>query len=170
MNKKNRGTVACLLWLCATPVFAQSTATPEAVSGAAQLEFLQKAVAGTPYSALVIHTKVEITPLSVRSKNPKKAVEEAAGEEERHTYYARVLETFKGKAHATIRYEMIVEKGESAGLDSKPQLLTLCKGPRGFYWPGTGASFSGEADMIGVARRAAKQPVARGAASDSQCD
>jgi hypothetical protein len=170
MNKKNRVTVACLLWLCATPVFAQSTATPEAASGAAQLEFLQKAVAGTPYSALVIHTKVEIIPLSVRSKNAKKAVEEAAGEVERHTYYARVLETFKGKAHATIRYEMVVEKGESAGLDSKPQLLTLCNGPRGFYWPGTGASFPGEADMIAVARRAAKQPATRPNVSDSQCD
>jgi hypothetical protein len=170
MNKKKWRLVAYLLWLCAMPVFAQSTASPQTVSSAAQLEFLQKAVAGTPYSALVVHTKLEITPLSVRSKNVKKAAEEAAGEEERHTYYARVLETFKGKAHSTIRYEMVVEKGESATLDSKPQLLTLCKGPRGFYWPGTGASFPGEVEMIAVARRAAKQPATRGAVSDAQCD
>jgi hypothetical protein len=170
MNKNKWQAVACLLWLCATPVFAQATASPEAASGAAQLEFLQKAVAGTPYSALVVHTKVEITPLSVRSKNPKKAAEEASGEEERHTYYARVLETFKGKAHSTIRYEMVVERGESATLDSKPQLLTLCKGPRGFYWPGTGASFPGDVEMLAAARRAAKQPATRTPASESQCE
>lgn len=169
MNKKKWRLATCLLWLCAIPVFAQSTASAEPASGAAQLESLRAAVAGTPYSALVIHTKVEITPVSVRSANPNKAVEAEAGEE-RHTYYARVLETFKGKAYATIRYEMVVEKGESAVLDSKAQLLTLCKGPRGFYWPGVGASFPGEVEMISVARRVAKQPTTRAKASESQCD
>lgn len=169
MNKKNWGRATCLLWLCAVPVFAQSTASAESVSRAAQLGSLRESVAGTPYSALVTHTKVEITPLSVRSANPKKAVEDEVGEE-RHTYYARVLETFKGKAYATVRYEMVVEKGEPAVLDSKAQLLTLCKGPRGFYWPGVGASFPGEVEMIAAARRVAKQPVTRAKASESQCN
>lgn len=170
-NRKWRATL-CLLLLCATPVFAQSTAvtaSAESASGSAKLEALLNAVAGTPYSALVTHTKVEITSLSVRSAKAKKAVDEDTGEE-RHTYYARVLETFKGNAYATIRYEMVVEKGESATLDSKPQLLTLCKGPRGFYWPGVGASFPGEVEMIAAARRVAKQPLTRAKASVSQCE
>jgi uncharacterized protein (UPF0210 family) len=171
VNKKIWGPTVCLLWLCATPVFSQSaaSASPESALGAAKLEVLRKAVADTPYSALVIHTKVEIAPLPVRSAKPKKAVEEVSGDE-RHTYYARVLETFKGTAYATIRYEMLVEKGESATLDSKPQVLTLCKGPRGFYWPGVGASFPGEVELIALARRAAKQPVASAKVAASQCD
>ena len=169
MSKKTCWLVACLLWPCAIPVFGQPTASDQAVSRAEQLESLREAVAATPYSALVIHTKVEIAPLSVRAANPKKAFAQEASDE-RHTYSARVLETFKGKAYATIRYEMIVEKGESAVLDSKAQLLTLCKGPRGFYWPGVGASFPGEVEMIAAARRAAKQPATSAKASKSQCD
>jgi hypothetical protein len=167
VNKINWIPAACLFWLCAAPVFAQSTASSEAVPRAAILESLRDAIAGTPYSALVVHTKVEITPLAGRPTKPKKGEE---AEEERHTYYARVLETFKGKAYATIRYEVISEKGEGATLDSKPQLLTLCKEPRGFYWPGTGASFPADADIIAEARRVAKQPVKGAATSNSQCD
>jgi hypothetical protein len=169
MNIKRWWPAACLLLLCATPVFAQSTASAEPGSRATQLESLRDAVAGTPYSALVIHTNVEIAPLSLRSAKPKKAAAEEAGEE-RHTYYARVLETFKGKAYTTIRYEMVVESGEQAVLDSKAQVLTLCKGSRGFYWPGVGSSFPSEAEMISVARRTAKQPVTSAKASRSQCD
>ena len=175
MNTKKWGFTTCLLWLCAIPVFAQSSAptasaeSAEPASGAAKLEAVRNAVAGTPYSALVTHTKVEITPFSIRSAKAKKAVDEAPGEE-RHTYYARVLETFKGNAYATIRYEMVVEKGESAALDSKPQVLTLCRGPRGFYWPGVGASFPGEVEMIAAARRVAKQPVTGAKVAASQCD
>jgi hypothetical protein len=169
MNKETWVPAAYLFLLCSTPVFAQSPASAEPVSRAAKLESLREAVAGTPYSALVVHTKVEITPLSVRSANPKKAVSEDPGEE-RHTYYARVLETFKGKTYATIRYEMVVEKGESAVLDSKTQLLTLCKGPRGFYWPGVGASFPAESEMILAARHAAKQSATRTKASEGQCN
>ncbi len=174
MNGKARIPALCLFWLCAAPVFAQSSASTEAVPRAAVLESLRGAITGTPYSALVIHTKVEITALSARSKNPKKTDPKKAAvadsDEERHVYYARVLETFKGKAYSTIRYEMTVEKGEGATLDSKPQLLTLCQGPRGFYWPGTGANFPADTDFITEARRVAKQPVTRAIVSDSQCD
>ncbi len=155
MNKKS-GAAACLFLLCATSVIAQSAASAESVSRAAQLESLREAVALTPYSALVIHTKVEITPLPVRSANAKKAGDGEVGEE-RHIYYARVLETFKGKAYTAIRYEMVVESGEQAVVDSKAQLLTLCKGPSGFYWPGVGASFPDDVEMRSAARSAAKQ-------------
>ncbi len=180
MNKTNWLLATCFLWLYTAPVFAQSTASDEAASRASMLEFLERAVAGTPYSALVVHYKVEIVPLpnpSAKAKKtePKKAVGKGRGEdleeEERHIYYARVLETFKGKAYTTIRYEMVVEKGEDNSLNSKPQVLTLCKEPSGFYWPGVGASFPGDdAEVISVARRVGKQPVKRGAALQSQCD
>jgi hypothetical protein len=166
MIKRPQVPIACCLCLCSIQVFAQSAASP---STEARLDFLRHAVAGTPYSALVIHSKVEITPLSVRSANAKKSVDDHEGEE-RHTYHARVLETFKGTAYATIRYEMIVEKNESAKLDSKPQLLTLCKGPRGFYWPGTGASFPGDAELVAAARLAAKQTPKGAKPSESHCD
>jgi hypothetical protein len=166
MKNPPQVSIACYFWLCSMPVFAQSGAS---LSDEARLDFLRSAIAGTPYSALVIHSKVEITPLSLRRANAKKSLDDHEGEE-RHTYHARVLETFKGTAYATIRYEMIVEKNESAKLDSKPQLLTLCKGPRGFYWPGTGAGFPGEVALIEAARLAAKQPLKRAKVPESQCD
>jgi hypothetical protein len=169
MRNEKRVLAACLFWLWALPVFAQSATSAEAVPRAAIIDASRDAIAGTPYSALVIHTKVEIASLPVRSANAKKGAEQEAYEE-RHVYYARVLETFKGKAYATIRYEVIAEKGEEATLVSKPQVLTLCKGPRGFYWPGTGASFPADADVISEARRVAKQPVKPVTATNSQCD
>lgn len=169
MKKINSISAACLFWLCAAPVFAQSAASTETVSRSAILESLRDAIAGTPYSALVVHTKVEIASQSVRSGKPKKGVEEEA-DEERHIYHARVLETFKGKTYPTIRYESITEKGEGVTLDSKPQVLTLCKGPRGFYWPGTGASFPADADILTEARRVAKRPAKSATESHSQCD
>jgi hypothetical protein len=176
VSKTNRILAICLFWFCVPPVFAQSTASEEAASRAAMLEFLGRAVAGTPYSALVVHTKVKVVPIPDRSTKSKKAIAEEPGVaedpgEERHVYYARVLETFKGKAYATIRYEMVVEKGEETSLNPKPQVLTLCKERGNFYWPGVGASFPGDdAEVISVARRVAKQPVKRGAAPKSQCD
>ena len=171
MNPISWVVATCFFWLSvsATSVYAQSAAA-DPIDRTAQLEALQASVAGTPYSALVIHTKVEITPLLDPSSSPKKGGNDGPGEE-RHTYFARVLETFKGRVFATIRYEMVVEKGESAVFDSKPQLLTLCKGPRGFYWPGVGSSFLGESEMVAAARRVAKQPPTRAKASErSLCD
>jgi hypothetical protein len=169
VNKVNWVSSACLFSLYAASVFAESAKAAEAVPRAAILESLRDAIAGTPYSALVVHTKVEITSLPVRSGKSKKGVEEEA-DEERHIYHARVLETFKGKAYATIRYESITEKGEAVTLDRKPRVLTLCKESRGFYWPGTGASFPADADILTEARRVAKQPVISATASNAQCD
>ena len=169
MSRVNLRFAACLIWLCVLPAFAQPTAAAEPATSAAQLNFLRDAITNTPYSALVVHTKVEITAMSARAANSKKVADDESGEE-RHIYHARVLETFKGKSYTTIRYEMVVEKGESASVDSEPQLLTLCLGKRGFYWPGTGASFPGDTEFIAEARRVAKRPVKNATKSSKQCD
>jgi hypothetical protein len=168
MKKTDPLLIACFFLSGSMPLFAQPTVPEKPVSNSAQLAFLQKAVVGTSYSALVIHSKVEITPLPVRIANSKKVADDKTSEE-RHIYYARVLETFKGTAYPTIRYEVVVEKSEAAQIDTKPQLLTLCKGPRGFYWPGAGASFPGDVEMIAAARLAAKLPLKSATPSESQC-
>jgi hypothetical protein len=160
---------ACLFWICATPVFAQTITSDDTVPREAMLEGLRSAIVGTPYSALVVRTKVEITSLRPRSAKQSKGADDVVGEQ-RHVYHARVLETFKGKAYATLRYESFAEEGESVTLDTAPTVLTLCKNSRGFYWPGTGASFPADADVISEARRVAKQRVKPETASHSQCD
>ena len=156
---------ARLRWL-AGALLAAGTAYAAEPDAAAQAEFLRKAVAGTPYSALVV-TRVDIAPLG-RAKVPSQGQPAEAGEE-RHTYHAKVLETFRGAKVPSIRYEMVVEGGESAELSSRPQIVTLCKGPRGLYWPGTGASFPGGADSVAQARAAARQ-AGNQASAASQCD
>lgn len=172
MCKEKLWFAGCLFLLAAIPVFAQTNAPAESVIQAEQLESLRKAVAGTPYSALVVHTKVEITPLVVRSSSSSKSTTvKQESDEERHIYHARVFEKFKGKVSSSvIRYEMVVEKGESAVLDSKPQILTLCEGPRGLYSPGVGTSFPGEGAMITLAKKAAKQSATHTKTSNSLCD
>lgn len=155
---------ARLRWLAGAALLAAGAAQAAEPDAAAQAEFLRKAVAGTPYSALVVHTRVDIAPLAGKDRASSQGQPAEAGEE-RHTYHARVLETFRGAKAPSIRYEMVVESGESAELSSQPQIVTLCKGPRGLYWPGVGASFPGGADAVAQARAAAKQ-----AAAASQCD
>ncbi|XVJ69392.1 MAG: hypothetical protein HEQ39_06865 [Rhizobacter sp.] len=134
----------------------------------AEREGLRLYVGATPYSALVIHTKVEISPLSGQftlKKGPHITVTD-----ERHTYHAKVLETFRGKPHINIRYEMVVESWEEAGISSKPQIVTLCMGPRGLYWSGPGGRFDGVPDAIAAARRVAKQLTSSKPASFSDCN
>ena len=89
--------------------------------------------------------------------------------EERHTYYARVLETFRGPAYASIRYEIVVDSGASAMFNNKPEIVMLCKGPRGFFWPGPGSSFEGKAAFIVEARRAGSPTASSKSRSFSNC-
>lgn len=133
----------------------------------AEREFLAKAIAQTPYSALVVHTRVDIAPIHNKSAHQKAA---DVVTEERHTYHARVLETFRGKPASTIRYEMVVERGEGAEIDTKPQILTLCSGQRGLYWPGTGASFDAVQSSIVLARRVARERSSLPSRGHSQCN
>lgn len=159
-------------WVTAGYAFASSAAPAGGINSveamaSAEKEFLAKAVAQTPYSALVIHTRVDIAPI-----HDKKAAREAPDvvTEERHTYHARVLETFRGRPTPTIRYEMVVERGEGAEIDTKPQILTLCFGPRGLYWPGTGASFDAAQASIMLARRVAREASSAPSRGYSQCN
>jgi hypothetical protein len=141
--------------LLANQVCAQSASPQVSAMNDEERQWLRRSIEATPYSALVVHTKVEIYPLSGQftlKKGPH-----ITSTDERHTYHARVLETFRGKSHINIRYEMVVESWEEVGISSKPQIVTLCIGPRGFFWPGPGASFDGEADAIAEARRVGKK-------------
>lgn len=116
--------------------------------------FLMEAVAETPFSALVVHSSVTIQP---EPKKKRSRGELPVVTEERHIYQARVLEVFRGKPTTSVRYEMVVESGETSGLSSKPQIVTLCSGPRGLYWPGPGAIFSATQEAVAVARVAGRQ-------------
>lgn len=88
----------------AAPVVLAQAPLPQVEEAASSLkEPLESAVAQTPYSALVIHTRVDIEPLY-----PKKGASVGQDEytEERAVYYARVLETFRGKTVQQVRYEV----------------------------------------------------------------
>jgi hypothetical protein len=153
--------------LAGSQVYAQSNSSSASVMTDAELAGLRKALTNTPYSALVVHTKVEILPMSAK---PSSTAPADVVTEERHVYYARVLETFRGASHASVRYEMVVERGEGAAIDSKPQIVTLCKDSRAFYWPGPGASFEGQAATISEARRVGKQLASGKSTSFSDCN
>ncbi|WP_156370725.1 hypothetical protein [Acidovorax sp. Leaf191] len=151
----------------AAPVVWAQVPLPHANEAAPSLkEPLERAVAQTPYSALVIHTRVDIEPV-----RPKKGASAGQDEytEERTVYHARVLETFRGNAVRQVRYEVWGERGESAVIDSKPQILTLCSGPRGFYWPGTGASFPADPELLVLARRVGREAAAGSSHKFVQC-
>ncbi len=148
---------------------------PAADAQAAEASFLKDAIAQTPYSALVVYTRVDVKPVPGKNGKANLTVPPADEEvtEERHTYHARVIETFRGKSVPQVRYDMVVERGESANIDTTPKILTLCSGPQGFYWPGTGAVFTASKDAIVLARQAgmeAVSPKARAAKPFAQCD
>ena len=147
--------VLLLSTLVGNQVCAQPASSSASVKTDAERAGLRRAIANTPYSALVVHTKVEISPMFGKFTLKKRPHDEVT--DERHTYYARVLETFRGKSHTNIRYEMVVESWEEAVISGKPQIVTLCMDPSGFSWPGPGASFDGEADAIAEARRVGKK-------------
>jgi len=130
-------------------------------------EFLRRAMSETPYSALVIHTKVEILPMrgKKKSKQPSDVVTE-----ESHIYHARVLETFRGTVQTQIRYEIIVEPGEGAGISSQPNIVTLCRDSGGLYWwPGPGATLDGTPVKVAEARRVGKQLASSKSRSFKDC-
>ena len=141
---------------------------------AAEARFLKESITQTPYSALVVYTRVDIKPIAGKNGRSNAGTPPPADvTEERHTYHARVIETFRGKSVSQLRYDMVVEPGESASIDSTPKILTLCSGPQGFYWPGTGAVFTASKDAVVLARQAAKEPVpsaTRTTRQFAQCD
>lgn len=130
-------------------------------------EFLIKSIPETHYSALVVHTRVSIKSVNEKRKLRGQSVNIT---EEVHTYHARVIETFRGQPRTHIQYEMVTEPGEGAALSSAPRILTLCAGPRGLYWPGTGASFPATKEFVTIARRVGQQVAAAKSRNFPQCD
>ena len=167
------GLLAChgLSWAEPAPSAAsvQNAASSQAPTDAREyyMEALERAIAETPYTALIVHTRVDIHPLPPTTRSP--AAWDAATDE-RQVYYARVLQTFRGKPLAHIRYELVAERGEGAHIDSKPQIITLCSGPRGFYWPGTGAHFPVTDASLALARKVGRQVAAAPTRRFAQCD
>ncbi|MFN7154202.1 MAG: hypothetical protein ACK4OE_10960 [Acidovorax sp.] len=151
----------------ATPLAQQAPSLMVDAVEAEARDFLIKSIAETPYSALVVQTRVSIRPVVEKKRSGD---EPEVVKDEIHTYHARVLETFRGKSLTHIRYEMVVEAGEGAALSSTPQILTLCAGPAGFYWPGTGASFPGTKDFVVIARRAGREVSSRPPRGFAQCN
>lgn len=147
----------------------QNAASAQAPTDASEyyMEALERAIAETPYTALIVHTRVAIHPQPETTRSP--AAWDAAMYE-RHVYYARVLQTFRGKPVAHIRYELEAERGEGAHIDSKPQIITLCSGPRGFYWPGTGANFPVTDASLALARKVGRRVAAAPTRRFAQCD
>jgi hypothetical protein len=154
-----------------------ATAAPPSAADAqaAEASFLKEAIAQTPYSALVVYTRVDIKPVTGKNGKANLTIPPADDvvTEERHTYHARVIETFRGKAVPQVRYDMVVVRGESANVDTTPKILTLCSGPQGFYWPGTGAVFTASKDAVVLARQTGKEAASsatRMSKPFAQCD
>ncbi|NJM32683.1 MAG: hypothetical protein HC848_07310 [Limnobacter sp.] len=64
-----------------------------------------------------------------------------------------MLKTYRGQSLPEITYTMLVERGEGALISSNPAVITLCESSNGFYWPGVGAIFPGEEEVISVAEK-----------------
>lgn len=109
------------------------------------LQGLKNAISSTPYSALIIHTRVDIIPMPDTNPDDDYA-------EEKQTYHAKVLETYRGQQRKNISYTMTVEKGETAIIDKSPAVVTLCKSNDVFFWPGTGSKFPGTEEVTRTSR------------------
>jgi hypothetical protein len=141
---------------------ALTAASPKLWAGDSSMsEGLREALLHTPYSALVVHTKVDVLPVPDEDPNDDLV-------EERHVYHARVIETFRGSARKRIRYEMIVEKGEPPVLSKAPEIVALCDDEGRLYWPGVGTSFPGKPALVAQARKTKTVLTASGA-DDALC-
>jgi hypothetical protein len=101
---------------------------------------LTNAVKGSPYCALVRHTRVEAR----RGRG-----------ELIHVRHARVLETFRGPALKTVTYTITTEPDESTEFPKEPVIVTLCGHGDRLYWPGVGSTFPGDEGARDIARSAA---------------
>ena len=116
--------------------------------------YLLSAVAETPYSAVIRHTDA-------------KAIEGTDGSQ--HTYYAEVVDTIRGEHRERIHYVMSAEPDEAVSLDDAEVLITLCINNDGYYWPGTGAQFPADKQLIQLAKNHASA-IDSGQTHFSQCD
>lgn len=149
----------------------RATVTPEPLSTEEQ-NGLAHALAMTPYAFVVVHTRITIEPLPSGRPLPKlhRRGEIRSGTEERHIYEARVLETLRGPAMKRVRYELVVEGGDSFAVSTTPAIVMLCRGPRGFYWGGVGATFEASRESVALARKLAKDLASKPSAKFEYCD
>ncbi|EMN7215948.1 hypothetical protein WB841_003684 [Vibrio vulnificus] len=110
-----------------------------------QAPFLIEAIISTPYSAVVIHTNVDVINAS------------DTGSITQFVYEAEVIETLRGKQHKQIRYTLYVEQDEDVILDTTPIIITLCSDNDEYYWPGVDAQFSGASSFVQAAKNNASQ-------------
>ena len=115
-----------------------------------QSEALKKAIVKTPYSALIKVTSVDIFDMPDSDKSDDYA-------EQKLTYHAKVIESYRGKADRNITYVMYIEKGEDVGHPKEAFIITLCQSRNGLFWPGVGASFSSDYRLRELARKHSKQ-------------
>ena len=133
-----------LLLLCLGCAHQQKPAAGEHPSSSeaesSMLLLLAAAVQGSPYCAVVQHTRVE----------PWRA----GPDEETHLVHARVLETVRGPRVQEIVYTVTTEPGETVTPSEEPVLVALCRDAEGLYWPGVGSSFPSDSGTREAARRA----------------
>lgn len=149
----------------------QAKATLEPVTAEEQ-DGLARAMAMTPYAFVVVHTRITVEPISRGRSLPKLARrgEIPVATEERHIYEARVLETLRGPAMKRVRYELVVEGGDSFAVSTTPAIVMLCRGPRGFYWGGVGAYFEASHESVALARKLAKDIASKPVTKFEYCD
>ncbi len=134
-------------------------------------EGMAHAMAMTPYTLLLVHTRVTIEPIpSGREQANPRHGELPVVTEERRIYEARVLETLRGPALKRVRYEVVVDSGDSMTFPAKPVIVMLCRGPRGFYWGGVGAYFHASREALALARSLAKEVASKPASKFDYCD
>ncbi len=111
-----------------------------------QSEALVNAIANTPFAALIRITSFQPTDVS-----PVKKIDDYGQE---IICYADIIKTFRGEVKKNISFTIYVEHGEELGFPKKPFIITLCKSNGKYYWPGTGAIFSAEYELISRAEKA----------------
>lgn len=116
--------------------------------------YLLSAVAETPYSAVIRHTDAKV-------------IEGTDGSQ--HIYYAEVVDTIRGEHRERIHYVMSAEPDEAVSLDDAEVLITLCINNDGYYWPGTGAQFPADKQLIQRAKNHALS-ASTNQSHFSQCD
>jgi hypothetical protein len=116
------------------------------------IQRLEESISGTPYSALIQYTGVDVSTVPDPYPNDDNV-------EEKHIYHAKVLETFRGEKQENINFTLYCEKGEETSIDKEPVVITLCINSDGFFWPGTGSEFPATEEIIETARRIAQKVI-----------
>lgn len=124
----------------------------EQETSASTIERLEEFISGTPYSALIQYTGVDVSSVPDPYPNDDYA-------EEKHIYHAKVLETYRGQKQENINFTLYCEKGEETNIDNELVVITLCINNEGFFWPGTGSEFTASEEIIETARRIAQKVI-----------